>query len=62
MADVEIIKDILSDALKKEKMAEENCIAILEQLQVNGYHKAVEKIENDEKRHQVIVRELIDML
>lgn len=62
MPDVEIIQDILTDALKKEKQAEDNCVELLKQLATNGFHEQIEKIKNDEIKHQEIVKELIEMI
>ena len=62
MADLEIVYNILEDALKKEKMAEDNCQKILEQLKINGFHDQVEKIKNDEINHQQIIKELMTLL
>jgi rubrerythrin len=62
MADRDTILDILNEAITKEKMAEDNCAKILEQLKKNGFYNEVEKIKNDEKRHQDIVKQLLEML
>ena len=62
MADREIILDILKDALKREKEAEDNCEEILVHLEKNGMTEVVEKIKNDEQHHQQIVRKLVDMI
>ncbi|MBD3360109.1 MAG: hypothetical protein GF365_05395 [Candidatus Buchananbacteria bacterium] len=62
MTDVENIKNILNDALAKEKMAEQNCNELLKELEVNGFYDQIEKIKNDEIRHQKIVQQLIGMI
>lgn len=62
MTDVENIQNILTDALDKEKIAEENCTELLKELEINGFHQQIEKIKNDEIKHQKIVAELIDMI
>ncbi len=62
MADREIVLDILKDALKREKQAEENCEEILLQLRKNGVTEVIEKIKNDEQEHQKIVKKLIEMI
>ncbi len=62
MADREIVLDILKDALKREKQAEDNCEEILVHLKKNGFTNAIEKIKNDEHHHQQIVRKLMDMI
>ena len=54
--------NILKDGLKKEKMAEDNCEEILLQLRKNGMTEAIEKIRDDEQKHQKIIQELINML
>jgi rubrerythrin len=62
MTDVENIKNILNDALAKEKMAEQNCNELLKELEVNGFHDQIEKIKNDERKHQKIVQQLMKMI
>lgn len=62
MATVEELKLLLEEALNKEKMAQENCQLILESLKVNGFYDQIEKIEDDEARHQIMVRELLKLL
>ncbi len=62
MTDVENIKDILNDALAKEKMAEQNCQELLKELEVNGFHDQIEKIKNDEIHHQKMIKELKTLL
>lgn len=59
MANREELVALLWEIKSKEKMAEENCAAILESLRVNGFHDEVEKIKNDEARHQTMVEELL---
>lgn len=56
------IKMILLEAQKMEKMAEDNCTKILQQLKVNGFHKDITKIKNDEKRHYEMAGKLIQLL
>lgn len=62
MASLEEIKMVLKKAREKEKMAEDNCALILENLRVNGFYNQVEKIKNDEARHQEMVDELLKFL
>lgn len=58
----EQIESILNEAVAMEKMAEENCQKILEQIKKNGFYEAVDKIKNDEIRHQEVVGQLIKLL
>jgi len=62
MANREELIVLLQEIKLKEKMAEENCAAILESLRVNGFHDEVEKIKNDEARHQTMVDQLLKYL
>lgn len=62
MADREIVLDILKDALKREKKAEDNCEDIIMHLKKNGFVEQIEHIKNDEIEHQKIVKKLIDMI
>lgn len=58
----EQLESILNEAQVMEKMAEDNCEKILEQIKINGFHEAVDKIKNDEIRHQEIVGQLLKLL
>jgi hypothetical protein len=62
MANLEDIKRLLDEVLKKEIMAKDNCEAILDSLKINGFHDQVEKIKNDEARHVVMVEQLMKLL
>jgi len=62
MLQKEQIELILNEAMVMEKMAEENCQKILERIKKNGFYEAVDKIKNDEIRHQKIVADLLDLL
>ena len=59
---VEEMKNILTRSLEMEKMAQDNCEAILESLEKNGFHDDIEKIKNHEIRHQEMVAQLLGML
>lgn len=58
MLNKEILTNVLNDAMEKEIHAEKNCTKILEELELNGFNKMVEKIKNDEIHHQKMVEEL----
>ena len=62
MANIEGLKLILEESLRNEQKAEENCATILHEARINGFHNAIEHIENDEKRHQEMVKKLIGFL
>jgi rubrerythrin len=62
MDNKEGLKLILKEALDYEVKAEDNCDKILHVAKINGFHKAVEHILNDEKRHQEMVKKLIGYL
>jgi len=62
MDNKEGLKLILQEALGYEIKAEDNCDKILHVAKINGFHKAVQHIMNDEKRHQEMVKRLIGML
>ena len=62
MASLEEAKRVLAEALKNEQAAETNCQLILEELAVNGFHDVIDQIRHDERRHQQMVQDLIDML
>lgn len=56
------LKLVLEEALKTEEKAEDNCEAILHEARINGFHNAIEHIENDEKKHQEMVKKLLSFL
>ena len=53
---------ILEEALKQEKLAEVNCDVMLKKFQLNGFVDMVKHIENDEVRHQEMVKKLMGFL
>lgn len=53
---------ILKEALNVEKQAEENCDLMLKTFKLNGFADMVAHIENDEVRHQEMVKKLISFL
>lgn len=53
---------MLTEALDLEKRAESNCGKILEGLTINGFRDEVAKIQNDEREHQELVGELLELL
>ena len=62
MASKEGLELILEEALKAEVAAEDNCEKILHEAKINGFANAVRHIENDEKRHQEMVKRLMSFL
>lgn len=62
MISINEAKSFLKSALKKEKQAEEHCKKILNFAYLNGFTGVITRIKNDEARHQIIVKELIDLL
>jgi len=62
MSSLQETKHILDRALEMERQAEDNCAEILRGLAINGFHDDVAKIQNDEKRHQELARELLNLL
>lgn len=62
MDNKEGLRLILEEALKMEEKAEDNCEMILHEARINGFHNAIEHIENDEKRHQEMVKKLLSFL
>ncbi|MFA5185706.1 MAG: hypothetical protein WC551_04415 [Patescibacteria group bacterium] len=56
------LKLILEEALKVEEKAEDNCEMILHEARINGFHNAIEHIENDERKHQEMVKKLLSFL
>ncbi len=55
-------RKILRDSLAMEKKAEELCKEILGGLAINGFHDDIDRIRNDEIRHQLLVNKLIEYL
>jgi len=62
MHNTEGLKLILQEALGNEIKAEDNCDKILHIAKINGFHKAVEHVMNDERRHQEMVKKLLSFL
>ena len=62
MAKYEEVRSILEEALKVEKQAEDNCDILLKNFKLNGFAEMVAHIENDEIKHQEMVKKLIDFL
>jgi len=62
MSDLEQVQHVLNEALAKEKLAEINCLTIMNELEINGYKDQIEKIKSDEIKHQNIIRELINQI
>jgi len=62
MASKEGLKLILEEALKMEVSAEDNCEKILHEAKINGFANAVKHIENDERKHQEMVKKLLGFL
>lgn len=62
MDNKEGLKLILKEAFDYEVKAEDNCDKILHVAKINGFHNAVERILNDEKRHQEMVKKLMGFL
>ena len=56
------VKSVLDKALELEKAAEDNCAKLLAEFKLNGFEEIVRHIENDEIRHQEMVKKLLDFL
>jgi rubrerythrin len=62
MASFDEVELVLLEAKAMEKKAEDNCAKILEIIEKNGRSQVIDKIKNDEIRHQGIVDELLKLL
>ncbi len=62
MKTVNEVKEILEKALNWEREAEQNCDKILHILTTNGLRDNIDRIRNDEIRHQEIVKRLLKFL
>lgn len=62
MLSQEVVKELLLEAKRQEKIAEENAEKILREAELNGFKHFVEKIKNDEVKHQRIVDQLLEYL
>ena len=62
MASHDEIKLILEQALGNEKIAEKLCAETIALSRGKTFLSVMEKMKEDEKRHQEIVQELLDIL
>lgn len=62
MGDISVAMHVLEESLKLEKQAEVNCDVMIKNFQLNGFADMVAHIENDEVRHQEMVKKLMGFL